>query len=250
MGVVVKRFVLLVLCLVLSAPIVRARPDPGPAQDSLGEIDWGRVPEYRIAPGDVLQFNFGPSDFLAGDVIRESVVRPDGRITLFPVGDVVAAGRTPAELQADLIRMLAVEYKEPRVTVGVKEMAGNLVYVLGQVKKPGRQTVGSFPTLLQAISDAGGFEDDAARNSVLILHRAGLNSVSVARVRADRLLRGAGDVALGRYDIIYVPRSAIGNLDVFVHQFFSQTVDVLHFYYVGWELFHLDRVFYLQRTSP
>ena len=159
-------------------------------------------------------------------MVRPTVVRLDGRITVFPIGDVVAAGRTPVELQAELIRLLAGEYRQPRVTVEVVKSAANRVHVLGRVKKPGSQVVQSLPTLLQVIAEAGGFEDDAARNSVIIMHRVGLGSVSVARIRADRLLRGGGDVPLSRFDIVYVPRSTIGNVDVFVDQFFARTIPV------------------------
>jgi protein involved in polysaccharide export with SLBB domain len=111
------------------------------------------------------------------------------------------------------------------------------------VKRPGSQVVESLPTLMQVIAEAGGFEDDAARNSVIVMHRVGLGSVSVTRIRADRLLRGGGDVPLSRFDIVYVPRSVIGNLVVFADQFFARINSVESTAFLGWELFHLDRVF-------
>lgn len=224
----------------LSAPVSGAEV---PADTPLEQLDWGRTPEYRIVPGDVLGLNFGPREDISTDLIRQTEVRLDGRITVFPIGDVVAAGRTPVELQAELIRLLAGEYRQPRVTVEVIKAAANRVHVLGRVKKPGSQTITSLPTLLQVIGEAGGFEDDAARNSVIIMHRVGLGSVSVTRIRAGRLLRGGGDVPLSRFDIVYVPRSTIGNLDVFVDQFFTRLSGAPSTALLGWELFNLDRVF-------
>ena len=209
----------------------------------IDRVDWGSIPEYRIVPGDVLALNFGPREGVAADLIRQTEVRVDGRVTVFPIGDVVAAGHTPVELQAELIRLLAAEYKQPRVTVELLKSAANRVHVLGRVKRPGSQVVESLPTLLQVIAEAGGFEDDAARNSVVVMHRVGLGTVSVARIRADRLLRGGGDVPLSRFDIVYVPRSTIGNVDVFVAQFFANISPVGSTAMVGWELFNLDRVF-------
>jgi protein involved in polysaccharide export with SLBB domain len=215
-----------------------------PADDTpFDRIDWGATPEYRIVPGDVLGLNFGPREDSPNDMIRQTEVRLDGRVTVFPIGDVVAAGRTPVELQAELIRLLAGEYRQPRVTVEVMKSAANRVHVLGRVKRPGSQPVQSLPTLLQVIAEAGGFEEDAARNSVLIMHRVGLGSVSVTRIRADRLLRGGGDVPLSRFDIVYVPRSTIGNLNVFVDQFFARIAPAGATALLGWELFNLDRVF-------
>ena len=238
--------VAIVLCLALPSAAVRAadQPDSTP----IDEIDWSQTPEYRIVPGDELALNFGPLTTREDDLVRAAVVRPDGRITVFPIGDVVAAGRTPLELQTELIRLLAGEMRQPRVVVEVTRFAGNQIHVLGRVKKPGSLPATSLPTLLAAIAEAGGFEDDAARGSVVVMHRVGLGSVSVARVRADRLLRRGGDVPLSRYDIVYVPRSAIGSLDVFVDQFFTRLIPVQTATLIGWELFHLDRVF--QTVNP
>jgi protein involved in polysaccharide export with SLBB domain len=245
-GVVVRRFVAVAIALSLAlglAPAWAADPPAPSDQTPINEIDWGQVPEYRIVPGDELAINFGPRENSEVDVVRVTIVRPDGRISVYPIGDMVAAGRTPAELQAELIRLLAAELKQPRVVVEVTKLAGNQVHVLGRVKKPGSQAVTSLPTLLQALAEAGGFEDDAARGSVIVMHRVGLGSVSVARVRVDRLLRRGGDVPLSRFDIVYVPRSAIGNVDVFVDQFFTRLLPVQTSTLIGWELFNLDRVF-------
>ncbi len=214
-----------------------------PPDTPFDRIDWGQVPEYRIVPGDELTLDFGPREDFTGDVTHVVLVRSDGRITVHPVGDVVAAGRTPEELQTTIRQLLSGELRQPRITVEVSKPTGNRVHVLGRVKRPGSQIVGVLPTLLQAIGDAGGFEDDAARSSVIIMSRVGVGTVSVTRVRVDRLLRRGGDVPLGRFDIIYVPRSAIGNLDLFADQFFSRAFTVANTSMIGWELFHLDRVF-------
>ena len=72
-------------------------------------MDWSRVPEYRIVPGDRLLLDFGRRPDGALDA-REARVRPDGRITVFPAGDVVAAGLTPMELQRNIISLLSAGY--------------------------------------------------------------------------------------------------------------------------------------------
>lgn len=247
-GVVVKRFAALAIALTLALSAGPVSGAVAPNDTPIDQIDWGQTPEYRIVPGDELALNFGPREGVATDVIRPTIVRLDGRITVFPIGDVVAAGRTPVELQAELARLLAGEYKQPRVTVELVKSAANRVHVLGRVMKPGSQVVQSLPTLLQVIAEAGGFEHDAARNSVVVMHRVGLGTVSVTRIRADRLLRGGGDVPLSRFDIVYVPRSTIGNLDVFVDQFFGRIGPAGATALLGWELFNLDKVFASGRT--
>ncbi len=246
-----RRVVLLAICLLLGAApsAVTATPVVAPDTESVAQVDWAGVPEYRIVPGDELLLDYGPTTVTGIARTQTIVVRPDGRVTIYPVGDLVAAGRTPLEVQADLLRLLSVELKQPRVTIAVSKLAGNEVHVLGRVKRPGSYPVGPFSTLLQALAAAGGFEDDAARNSVLVMHRAGASNVRVARVKADRLLKGAGDVPLSRFDIVYVPRSTIGNVDVFVQQFFTGTVSAVSYSILGWELFHLNRVVVLPSTS-
>jgi polysaccharide export outer membrane protein len=208
--------------------------------------DWSVVPEYRIVPGDKLTLNFGPAPGLTSDILREAKVRPDGRISVFPVGDVVAAGRTIRELEAALVDLLAAEFKQPRVVVELIEAAGNQVHVLGQVHTPGSFPAGPFMTLSQAITYAGGFTDGAARNSVIVFHRDGARNVRVARVAFDRAITSGkldADIPLSRFDIVFVPRSTVGNIEVFTRQVFGSANLGLNTVLVGWELFNLERVF-------
>lgn len=237
--------ILAVSCLLpLTLPRSAAAISPNQPSDSTA-MDWSRVPEYRIVPGDRLVLDFGPQPGMPSNSVQKSVVRPDGRITVHPIGDVVSAGLTPMELQRAIISLLSAELRNPRVTVHVEEFAGNQVHILGRVEQPGSFPAGPFVTLLQVITAAGGFKDDAARNSVLILHRDGAHTLRVSRVRVDRLLKGSDidDIPLGRFDIVYVPRSTIGNIDVFVRQWFGETSPLLSSALVGWQLFNLDRVY-------
>lgn len=234
-----------VLCAaaVLVAPMQPIMAQPrlieAPA-DTVG-LDWSRVPAYRIVPGDVLHLNFGPDpDEPYRDVIREVLVRPDGRITVFPIGDVIAAGRSTSELETDLVALLSGELIEPRVVVEVAELAGNQVHVLGSVVRPGSYEAGPFVTVLQAVAMAGGFSDDASRNSVLVFHRDGASTVHVRQIAVDRGIKSADlaiDAPLSRFDIVYVPRSTIGNISVFVRQFFGSAQTVASAVLIGWELF-------------
>jgi polysaccharide export outer membrane protein len=207
-------------------------------------MDWSRVPEYRIVPGDHLQLEFAHSTSGQSDV-RDVKVRPDGRITVFPTGDVIAAGLTPMELQKNIITLLSADYKLPRVVVSVVECAGNVVHVLGRVERPGSYPAGPFVTVMQAVTAAGGLSTDAARNSVLLFHRDGAHTVSVSRIQLDRLLKGddLADAVVGRFDIVFVPRSTIGRIDVFAQQFLQPIEGALSSTLIGWELFNLDRVF-------
>ncbi len=225
------------------APAARAA---APERGDSSAMDWSRVPEYRIVPGDVLNLNFGPRIDQASDLVRTVKVRPDGRISVFPIGDVVAAGHTPRELEQALLAQLAPDLKNPRVTVDVAELAGNEVHVLGQVTYPKSVPAAPFMTVLQAIAQAGGFKDDAAKNSVLLYHRDGARDLSVTRLRLDHAVKSGDltqDLPVGRFDIIYVPRNSIGNLDVFTRTLFVGPEVAVLASLQGWQLFNLDRVF-------
>ena len=233
-----------VVCLLFGAGSAFAAP-----ADTTG-MDWSRIPEYRITPGDILRFNFGPPPASSGDVIREGRVRPDGRVSVFPVGEVIAAGRTVRELQIAIVELMSAEYRFPRVAIEVYESAGNRVHVLGQVRIPGSYPALPFMTVSQAIAAANGFENDAARNSVLVFHRDGASTVRVERITLDRGLKRAdldnNDPLLSRFDIVFVPRSTVGNIEVFTRQLFGSAGVVLQPAIAGWQLFNLDRVFVQQ----
>ena len=227
----------------LGLPAGALADTPLTASDTTG-MDWSRVPEYRMVPGDRLQLDFGRRPDGQPD-LREARVRPDGRISVFPAGDVIAAGLTPMELQRNIVALLSADLKLPRVSVNVIEVAGNVVHVLGRVERPGSYPAGPFVTVMQSITAAGGFSNDAARNSVLLFHRDGARTVAVSRIRVDRLLKGddLADAVVGRFDIVFVPRSSIGNINIFAQQFLTPAGSLLGSTLTGWELFNLDRVF-------
>jgi protein involved in polysaccharide export with SLBB domain len=237
------RKIVLLLLLVVGLPASAFADTPLTPMDSTA-MDWSRVPEYRLVPGDELELEFSRRPDGSIDT-RQTTIRPDGRITVFPVGDVVAAGLTPMELQRSIIALLSADLKLPRVVVNVKGIAGNVVHVLGRVEKPGSYPAGPFVTVMQAITAAGGLKDDAARNSVLLFHRDGARTVAVSRIRLDRLLKGddLADATVGRFDIVFVPRSTIGNINVFAQQFLAPIGNTLDSALIGWELFNLDRFF-------
>lgn len=140
--------------------------------------------EYIIGPEDVLEINVWKN----ADLSRKVVVRPDGMITLPLIGEIQAGGRTAGKLR-DLISTKLERYKEtPEVTVTVAEINSYYIYILGEVRNPGKFQVRSYTTVLQAVALAGGFTEWADKNDMVILRKTS-NGEQKIRVRYKDVLR-------------------------------------------------------------
>ncbi len=142
---------------------------------------------YRINPGDELEV------LVWGDERLQRTVRvlPDGTFAFPLVGQVVAAGRLPAELERIIATGLRPQYRGqvPQVTVSVKNPAGFQFSVIGKVKGPGTFTPGRYVNALEALSIGGGPTEFADLGNIRIIRKAGLN-LQVIPVRIGHALRG------------------------------------------------------------
>jgi len=125
--------------------------------------------DYRLAAGDKLRIEVYKDDKLS----QSLQIRPDGKITLPLVGDLPAAGRTSMELRDSISTALKDYITNPVVTVIVVETMPQVVYVTGEVNKPGALTlVNGRMSVVQAIAMAGGFTDFAKRGDVLVMRKS------------------------------------------------------------------------------
>jgi len=121
--------------------------------------------EYLIGPEDVLEISVWKNAELSKVVI----VRPDGMISLPLTGDIKAAGFTPNQLRTTITGKLKEYMETAVVSVIVQQVNSFRVFILGEVVKPGVYTLKSKTTLLQAIAIAGGFNQFASRNKIVII---------------------------------------------------------------------------------
>jgi polysaccharide export outer membrane protein len=122
---------------------------------------------YRIQPGDVLAVSVWKESALQGEVL----VRPDGGVSFPLAGDLIAAGRSVAELRDQIAERLKRFIPEPVVTVAVRQIGGNRIYVLGKVNRPGEFPFSQPLDVMQALSLAGGTTPFAELNNIVILRR-------------------------------------------------------------------------------
>jgi polysaccharide export outer membrane protein len=123
--------------------------------------------DYVIGVQDILSVVFWSAKELSAEVI----VRPDGKISLPLLNDVVAVGMTPEQLAAEIAKRAAKFVNDPGATVIVKEINSRKVYLVGEVAKPGSLPLGSEMTVLQAIAEAGGFLETAKKGDVVIVRK-------------------------------------------------------------------------------
>jgi polysaccharide biosynthesis/export protein len=144
------------------APAVVA---PVPATDLVPEAPAQDAAAYRIGPED----NLLVSVWQNTELTRAVPVRPDGKISLPLVNDVQAAGLTPMQLR-DLLKEKLAEYAPgAEISVLVSEVRSFKVSVLGKVLRPDRYVLRSPTTVLDAIALAGGFQEFANPERVVVL---------------------------------------------------------------------------------
>ena len=133
-----------------------------------GAMNW--------APPDD-DYVIGPQDLIAVNVWREPElsravpVRPDGKISLPLVGEVVASGLTPQALQTRIAKELEGYVHKPVVTVIVQEANSHRFSIIGEVQRPGSYMLTANMTVLDALAAAGGLRDFAKARRIYLLRR-------------------------------------------------------------------------------
>ena len=162
---------------------------------------------YQIGPGDSLTINVWRHPELSTTV----PVRPDGKFSTPLVEDIVALGKTPADLAREIEGRLTKYVREPSVTVSVASFVGNAseqVRVVGQAAKPAAINYKQGMTLLDVMILVGGITENAAGNRATLIRQTENNKQYNVRLRD--LLKG-GDVSANVEvlpgDVILIPES-------------------------------------------
>jgi len=215
------------------APEAYSGQTPRPGFIPIPYASWDdNEPGYRLYPGDVLDVAV-PS---APELARTVTVQPDGRISLPLIPQPMAADRSVAELQATLTQAYSGLLRYPEVEVTVRSATPLKVFVGGEVDKPGVYDMPGDIDALQAVLLAGGFKVSAKTSQVVIIRRGpgGRPMMRTADLKAAIYNpRQGGAVPLRRFDIIYVPRSTIAEIGVFVQQYLRDTVPIQFTYAVN-----------------
>lgn len=195
-----------------------------PAVD-LDRTAAAQVVEYRIKAGDELDIRFFHTPVY--NVVLP--VRPDGRVSLPLVREIQAAGRTPTELEDELIDLYTGELRQPAISVIVLTFRPDPVHVGGAVGDPGVFPLTPSLTVYESITEAGGLLPTARLHEVLVIRQPADGPRRVLSLDLMASLDGTDpqqNIPLQPYDIVYVPLSSIAEVNKWVDQYIRQNIPV------------------------
>jgi polysaccharide export outer membrane protein len=181
--------------------------------------------EYVLHIGDIIDIKF----FYNPELNETLTIRPDGMISLQMIDEVKAEGLTPSELDDILTKKYTDILGHSEVTVIVREFKGYNVFVGGEVNSPGLFMLGPKLTALQAIFQAGGVKNTADLKGVVILRNQNTSTPLFLRLDLDGDLKNAmtkQDIQLKPFDIVFVPKSTIARMDLFVEQYIDKLIPI------------------------
>jgi protein involved in polysaccharide export with SLBB domain len=194
---------------------------PVPPPETFPDENTLTFSPYRIQPGDSLDIKF----FYNPELNESLIVRPDGYISLQLVNEIMVAGLEPREANEILTEKYSQELRKPVVTVIVKSFAGQRVYVGGEVAQPGLLVMSSGLTALQAVMQSGGLKNTAQPSETIVIRKGPDNRPNPLRVDLAAILNGtknSQDFKMQPDDILYVPKSPIAKVNMFVNQYIEQ----------------------------
>ena len=170
-------------------------------------LSWPVVAQeysYRLNPGDILDISVWKEEGMQ----RETLVLPDGMISFPLAGHLLAAGKTPLEVQTSLVERIKEFIPDPQITVTVLRTAGYKIYVVGQVNRPGEFPVSHRIDAMQALSLAGGLTAFGDENDIKILRRRADGRQEEISFDYSAVKRGQNletNIQLQSGDIVVVP---------------------------------------------
>ena len=172
-------------------------------QSAAASSQEGYSKDYRIGPKDLLEINV----FGVDQLNRKVRVSEDGKITLPLLGEISVEGLTKSDLEKNLAKLLQEKYiQNPQVTVFILEYQSKKVSVIGAVKNTGNYELLGRQTLLQIISQAGGFTTEAGNEIIVIRQLPDGSSTSLNISLENLMVKGDAklNIPLEPNDIINV----------------------------------------------
>jgi len=171
------------------------------------------IREYIIGPRDLLEIKV----FELPEFDHTVRVSEDGSITLPLIGNVQIGGLTKDKAEERLSELLEKYVKKAQVSIFIKEYQSSRVAIIGAVEKPGMYELVGRQTLLQMISQAGGFKDTAANEIYVLREGQDGTTASISIDLEDLMINGNQNlnIPIQANDVINVPVDKLINVYVF-----------------------------------
>jgi polysaccharide biosynthesis/export protein len=204
-----------------STPATPAATPTAAATATAGAQEAPTPADYRLEIGDNIDIRF-----FYNQELNESVqIRPDGLVSMPLIGDIRAAGQTPASLAQELSTRYRDVVKQPAITVQVRGFANRRVFIGGEVTRPGVLPLVGVTTALGAITEAGGLTQRAKRGQILLIRRGADGRPEMRRLSLKSKKGQAPEAAalqLRPLDVVVVMESAIAKTNRAVDQYVRQ----------------------------
>ena len=166
-------------------------------------VSKSHAQDYLIAPADVIEISIWGEQ----DLIKQVVVRPDGKVSFPLIGDIEVAGKTTTQVKKEVETKIREYIPDAIASVIVVQLGSLQYYVLGKVNKPGVFNVSKPVTVLQALALAGGLTTFADENHISIIRNYGTKTVRLnfnyKEIKKGKDLKQ--NILLQRGDVIIVP---------------------------------------------
>lgn len=210
-------------CTELSVGVSR----PTPLAEFLAHSRASVAQVYRLVAGDQVTARFYYNPQLDEDL----QIRPDGNISLSLIGEVRAAGKTPAELSAEITNAYAQYFVKPTAVVIVRQFTGHRVFTAGELRNPGQfSLVTGARTVLEGLAASGGVTETGTLTHVILVRRLpSMKAPMVAELDLAAALSGndpTQDVELMPNDFIFVPRSGAANVNLAMQQYLFRNLNL------------------------
>jgi len=216
-------FVLLALVLASCSspkPFTKEQLESSPTIEEIPPIE---ISEYILGFGDELEISM----FRHEEMNRNIKILPDGKIQYPLVGNIRVEGLTVNQLKELLRERLLKYFVDPQIDINVTSTGSQKILVLGEENRPGVYQLEGPKTVIEAVSEAGGFTLDAKEKNVMLIRGVPSNpQPTILDIEAALKKRDmAQNVALQKWDIVYVPATTIAN----VERFFDRVWTIIPF---------------------
>ncbi len=175
-----------------------------------------------LGAGDVIDVKH----FYVPELDESQIVRPDGYMTLPLIGEVKVEGKSPAQLQKELVKKYEPHLVEPHLTVMVRRVYDSRIWVTGEVKRPGTVQMPGRLTVLAAITEVGGGTRPTAdlRQVLVVRQKDGRHYGCLVNVKDILAGKAGAQFFLQPRDVVYVPPTSITRANDWIDQYINKMV--------------------------